>query len=402
MSGHLNPALAQAAQLLAQRYGLDLAAIGPTVLQAALADVIRERAIPLAALPTRLVEPACIGALFKALPVGLSWFDRDIAQLQSAARWAARLQRPLKVLSAPCARGEEVWSVAAALVDAGLAPAAVQILGVDAMPESIMQAERGVYGCSAMPRPVAALPWWLQERDQQLLVDQRLRPMVRFRVGNLLEAAALAAHGPFDLMLSRNFLIYLTAEAQSQWCSTLARQLLPDGRLYVAASEVELARSGGWVALPGEVSGACVHSAGVVASPPLSQVAPMRERRPRLPASVPMRQAPPLAGSVLLSESNVAVGPDPRVLADAGKLDEAEAALAPRLALQVPAAADLVTAALLAMARGQGRAAEESLRRALYLEHAHAEAAGLLAALLNQQGESGLAARLRSRAGLGA
>jgi len=98
--------------------------------------------------------------------------------------------------------------------------------------------------------------------------------------------------------------------------------------------------------------------------------------------------------------ATVAVPPsDPRALADAGELKAAEALLAERLARPVPAAEDLVTAALIALARGQVGAAEDALRRALFLDHRHAEASTLLAALRDQRGDPDEAARLRQRSG---
>lgn len=389
-----DPLLADAARRLARDYGLDLAAIGPTVLGAALADLPRAGATAASALDT----PASIATLFNALPVGLSWIDRDAAQLRSAAAWAAARQQPLRILSAPCARGEEVWSLAAALLDAGVAPSAVQILGVDAMPAAIAAAERGEYSAAALPgRTDAPLPWWLTGPEGRWQVHPRLRPLVRFRVANLLDPGVLAESAPFDLILTRNFLIYLTPEARLRWCARLAELLHPQGRLYCAASEPLPSWTTAFAALSGEVPGACVHAAARVASWEQASAATPVERPPPAPRTVTSIRRVEARAAPVAEVSQP--GRDPRALADAGALQAAEALLVERLARPVPAAEDLVTAALIALARGRSTDAEDALRRALFLDHRQAEAATLLATLLDQRGEADEASRLRTRAG---
>lgn len=383
------PLLHAAARRLAREYGLDLAAIGETVLGTALAEWNRDA--------DALATADGIAALFNALPVGLSWFDRDRAQLRSAAAWAAARQRPLRVLSAPCARGEEVWSLAGALIDAGIAPGAVQILGIDAMPAAIEQAERGDYPAPARAAGADPLPWWLADHAGRWVVNARLRPMARFRVANLLDPDVLDGVR-YDLILSRNFLIYLTPEARTRWVRALAGQLAANGRLYTAAGEPISAWSTAFAAVPGEVAGAWSRATTAASEPVPSVIAVRRSiapARPRTPAPVEAGclDTGPKISAPLPSRS------DPRALADAGELVAAEALLAVRLSQPVPAAEDLVTAGLIALARGAGPAAEAAFRRALFLDHRHVEAATLLAALLDQRGDAIEAGRLRRRTG---
>jgi chemotaxis methyl-accepting protein methylase len=405
------PLLLDAARRLARQYGLDLGAIGPTVLGAALAEFGQNSGLAAEALAAALEEPAAIAALFNALPVGLSWIDRDAAQLKSAAAWALSEQRPLRVLSAPCARGEEVWSLAAACLDAGLAPTSVQIVGIDAMPAAIAQAELGEYAATALAGRPESRPWWLLDCDGKLVVHPRLRPLARFRVANLLDPAALDDLGTFDLILSRNFLIYLTPEARARWCRTLAERLHEDGRLYLAVGEPLTSWSDAFASIPAEVAGAYGHAAARVRSRESTPAEPPPSRRdPSHPVTPVSRRAPPIrpaedgirpvAPALAVTPAPAAVPPsDPRALADAGELKAAEALLTERLARPVPAAEDLVTAALIALARGQVGAAEDALRRALFLDHRQVEASTLLAALRDQRGDPGEAARLRQRSG---
>lgn len=333
------------------------------------------------------------------------------------------------------------------MIDAGIPVSSLQIVGIDAMPAAIAQAEAGIYASASLAGKLLPRPWWLLEADAQLCVHPRLRPVARFHCANLLDPGVLMGFGQFDLILSRNFLIYLTVEARQRWCDALATALTPGGRLYVAASEPVGQGTAAFAAIAGDVQGAFAHaSASLPVASPLehSALASVRptldagrdpERSPASASPVPVRvstasrasaEAPPsrAAGSLKQSvradssrdrrdrsmdaldpavRSPVAVRPlavaDPRDLADAGQLDLAEALLSVRLDCAVPAAEDLVTSALLALARGRRDAAEDALRRALFLDHRHREAAALLASLLDQRGDVEHAVRLRARAG---
>ena len=53
---------------------------------------------------------------------------------------------PLRLLSIPCASGEEPYSLVMALLDAGVAPDRFQIDAVDISARALARAERGVYG----------------------------------------------------------------------------------------------------------------------------------------------------------------------------------------------------------------------------------------------------------------
>lgn len=393
------PTLSEAAGLLARQYGLDAGAIGPTVLATALGDAAGTLGLTRAELAARLAQPACVSALFNALPVGLSWFDRDAPQLRAAAAWAARRRGPIRVLSAPCARGEEVWSLAAAMLDAGVEAHRFQILGLDAMPAAIGIAESGAYPLSAIGG--RDRPWWLPEIRGQLLVHPRLRSSVRFRAANLLDPA-LADLGRFDLIFSRNFLIYLTPMARDQWIARLAELLAADGRLYVAASEPLGAWSARFRSCAGEVPGASERAdvPAEAASTTEAATVPLASSTPPIRPRAHARAAPPSASTPVTAGSVEPIAdPDPRALADAGALEAAESLLEARLASAMPAAADFVTSALIALARGQSARAEEVLRQALYLEHGHPEAVDLLAVLLDQRGEADGARRLRARSG---
>ena len=99
-----------------------------------------------------LRSPAEWDELVESVVVAETWFFRDrepFAALVSLLleEWLpARPARPARLLSLPCSSGEEPYSMAMALLDAGVAPELFEITAVDISHRALAHARRGVYG----------------------------------------------------------------------------------------------------------------------------------------------------------------------------------------------------------------------------------------------------------------
>ena len=175
-------------------------------------------------------------ALFFRLLLPVTEFFRDPAAF--AALDALLPQRPLRLLSAPCAGGEETWSLAA-LCAAHPRRAGSRVLGVDLHGPSLLKAHAGVY-----PRRAAVK---LSPAQQALLfagadgavpgkvaIHPQLRWLASFRRLDLL---ARFPAGPFDLIACRNLLIYLDAPARRRLIESAVHALAPDGLLFLGGAE---------------------------------------------------------------------------------------------------------------------------------------------------------------------
>jgi chemotaxis protein methyltransferase CheR len=123
-------------------------------------------------------------------------------------------RRQLRVWSAGCADGAELYSVGIVLAQMGLIDNAI-LLGSDLLDENIAAAERGVYGDVRMPGPLRARTRW-EQRD-------------------LLRRATPS--GKWGLVLCRNLAIYLADDAKRLLHSRLADSLAPGGVLLLGRSE---------------------------------------------------------------------------------------------------------------------------------------------------------------------
>jgi chemotaxis protein methyltransferase CheR len=122
--------------------------------------------------------------------------------------------RRLRVWSAGCADGSELYSVAILLERLGALDGAF-LLGSDLLEENLAEAAAGVYGDVSVP--------------------EALRARLRWERRDLVREGAPA--GTWRLVLCRNLAIYLTASAKGSLHEALAGSLAPGGILMLGRSE---------------------------------------------------------------------------------------------------------------------------------------------------------------------
>ncbi|MET3213250.1 UNVERIFIED_ORG: chemotaxis protein methyltransferase WspC [Burkholderia territorii] len=391
-------------------------------------------------------------ALIELFVVPETWFFRDreaFATLarQAAERLAAMPGRVIRVLSAPCSTGEEPYSAAMALLDAGLEPASFAIDAIDLSARAIEQARLGCYGRNAFRGTAMEFRtrYFTPTRDGWLL-DERVRARVQFSHANLVEP--VADNGiRYDFVFCRNVLIYFDRDAQDRVIRSLDARLADDGMLFVGPAETGVAMRHGMrsarvplaFAFHREPAGAAADACAARPVVPLSAapdrhaerftVAPLAAPRPvvavappgwlgdgRQPfAAAPAVQAAAVdARASLAAATAVAAAPvydgiaptiddaptleDAQALANAGAFDEAERVLAQFSARVGPHADAFYLNGLIADARGRAAEASDFYRKALYLRPTHHEALTHLATLLDVGGDRAGAQWLLERA----
>ncbi|WP_186039497.1 CheR family methyltransferase [Burkholderia gladioli] len=185
-------------------------------------------------------------ALIEQCVVPETWFFREReAFVALAARALERLRAepslPLRVLSAPCSTGEEPYSAAMALVDAGIDPARLQIDALDISARAIAQAQRAEYGRNSFRgHALEFRARYFTPTAHGWRLDARIRDCVRFRRANLLELGGpgqAADEGRYDFIFCRNVLIYFDRQAQERALRALDARLAEDGLLFVGPAE---------------------------------------------------------------------------------------------------------------------------------------------------------------------
>ena len=147
----------------------------------------------------------------------------------------------IRIWSVPCSTGEEPYSVAIWLLENWPLVDAynVEIIGSDIDTRVLAEAVLGDYGERALGRLSA------EERDRYFLPEKNglrraipdLRESVRFTQVNLVDAAGMAAHGRFDVILCRNVLIYFDDESRLAAARNLFEALNPGGFVCLGHTE---------------------------------------------------------------------------------------------------------------------------------------------------------------------
>lgn len=232
--------------LLRQKIGLDANVIGSTTI----ARAIRERllACGLSDLTTYLTRlkssSAEFDALIEAIIVPETWFFRDreaFAFLRQFVKSEWRSTHPndvLRVLSVPCSTGEEPYSIAITLLDAGLSPRHIHIDAIDISQNSLRKAKRGLYKQNSFRGNTLSLGnAYFTQTTEGYQLDESVRQSVNFIHGNILDLPWPPEKAPYSIIFCRNLLIYLEPSARAKTLQILDRLLVKNGLLFVGHSE---------------------------------------------------------------------------------------------------------------------------------------------------------------------
>ncbi|MBA1193222.1 MAG: chemotaxis protein CheR [Pseudomonas sp.] len=406
-------------EFLHERIGLDVASVGETMIQRALRQ--RCDALGLSGFDAYWSclqqSPQEQQALIEAVIVPETWFFRYPESFNALAtlartRLAARHDsHPLRILSLPCSTGEEPYSIAMALLDAGLPGSAFRIDAMDISPDSIAKAERGVYGRNAFRgSDLGFRDRYFQGEADGHRLDERVRRQVDLRPGNLLDPRLQARAGHYDVVFCRNLLIYFDTPTQQRAFEVLTLMTQPDGVLFIGPAEGSLLARLGMRPLGVAQSFAYVRQTpGYPLPPPTTRTPASRPRafsaplanRPLVAATRPLRPMTPAPApgiAPVRRDSEAELLAQIRAQANAGASDEARRTCQRYLQQFEPRAQVYYWLGLLSDTAGDTRQAQQLYRKALYLEPQHAEALAQLAALLTASGDAPGAQRLLARA----
>jgi chemotaxis protein methyltransferase WspC len=411
-------ALTDFENLLKASIGLDVASVGPSSIERAVAD--RQSACALTDRHDYWEHVRTCGtelqALIEAVVVPETWFFRDreafatLASLGHEQWLRAPADGVLRLLSLPSSTGEEAYSMAMTLLDAGVPGDRFRIDAVDVSARAIAQAERAEYGRNSFrgqelafrDRHFEATPLGYRPSDT-------VRRQVHFRQGNMLAAEFLPGLESYDVIFCRNLLIYFDRPTQDRAVNVLERLLTSNGTLFVAPSETGLLLSRDFAsakiplafAFRKSVAGRREPKPGNVRSAtrlsmPSPVTAPVSVRRATRPEPVPA--SPP---TLPPNDERAALHPgldEAFRLADQGCFVEAAICCHEHLREHGPSARAFYLLGLVRDAGGNPTDASAYYRKALYLDPEHHETLVHFAFLVEQQGNSAGAQVLRNRA----
>ena len=190
-----------------------------------------------------LVSPQEQQNLVELVVVPETWFFRDrqpfvhLRQHVNTLMAGGLPPQPLRLLSAPCASGEEPYSIAMTLLGMGLPAEYFRIDAIDICRQSIRKARQAVYGKHSF-RGVseAEKTQNFQVTPQGLALNPAIRQTVHFECANLMRCLAETGSN-YDVIFCRNLLIYLEEAASQHLLESFASLMRPGALLIVGSAE---------------------------------------------------------------------------------------------------------------------------------------------------------------------
>jgi chemotaxis methyl-accepting protein methylase len=183
-------------------------------------------------------EPQRISQAVTSLLIGATEFFRepgvfDFLRTQVLPALAGRKRR-LRIWSAACSTGAELYSMAILLSEAGLLERS-DLLGTDCRGDAIERAKAGLYDATTLKLVRSAVrAEYFEPAGQHWRPVEALRRQARWKAADLL---AGVESGPWDVILWRNAAIYLTPRAAETVWRRLASVLAAEGVLVAGKAD---------------------------------------------------------------------------------------------------------------------------------------------------------------------
>lgn len=413
-------------ELLEYKIGLDPTSVGSQlILRAARQRMTDLKLNNLAAYERQVRQSATeLEELIEEVIVAESWFFRDerpFEWLRNHVRenWIAAPERPaLRILSLPCAAGEEPYSIAIVLSEAGLPAHRYHIDGVDISARRLASARRGVYSKNAFRGPDA--PYrrrYFKQHPEGYELATKLRSAVQFIQGSILDPRLLDGLPPYNVVFCRNLLIYLAPAAREAVLERINRVLAPDGVVLIGhADRLDSTRAGRGFASTGDPG--CFVYRRIPCDEPRAVPALLSLESPAPNSSL---LAPSASRVIEASSQRALTGCQPASSTTAENVVPSK----PELSLLLGQASELANQSrfleaislcercirengisaptyclmgMICQAAGDRVRAEDCFRKAVYLDPNHDEALLALALLAEHRGDQNAAVGLRRRA----
>jgi chemotaxis protein methyltransferase CheR len=150
-----------------------------------------------------------------------------------------RGQIPIRIWSAACSTGQEVYSIAIVLHELlrDTSRYNFRLVGTDISSRAVARASKATYSRLEVSRGLseAMLSRYFVNRGDEFQIRDEVRALATFRSLNLMED--FSALGKFDIIFCRNVAIYFNDTDRANLFQRLARSLEPDGALLLGSME---------------------------------------------------------------------------------------------------------------------------------------------------------------------
>ncbi|HFB54169.1 MAG TPA: protein-glutamate O-methyltransferase CheR [Sulfurimonas autotrophica] len=195
-----------------------------SILKSKVSSFCRQRKIPsFEELLSRIqIDPALKQEFIDYLTTNETFFYRESKQIKELVKLVKQKNSTnTTILCAPCATGEEPYSIAIALLESGVAASCFHIVGIDINADAITKAKKAVYKERNIRNLSAEiLHKYFTVENERYTLKESVKSLVSFEVANIFDDS-FTRLGKFDFVFSRNMLIYFDKETKQRAKSIL-------------------------------------------------------------------------------------------------------------------------------------------------------------------------------------
>ncbi|MFW9830152.1 MAG: CheR family methyltransferase, partial [Candidatus Thorarchaeota archaeon] len=192
-------------------------------------------------------NPDEIDLFLDKFTINYTYFFRNINVFESFEKflkiYIKQLKRPLKIWSAPCATGDEPYSIAILLdhlKNLGNDFPDFEVVASDIDKTAIQIAKEGVYGDYAIHEvPITYLNKYFTKKNSEIgpkfIINQNLKEKVCFLQEDIIKGQN--NNQKYDVIFCRNFIIYINQYAREKLMRVLKSRLHNGGLLILGGSE---------------------------------------------------------------------------------------------------------------------------------------------------------------------
>lgn len=364
-------------------------------------------------------------SLINEVTVPETWFFRDHEPFKVLVDFAKKLRinrarRRIKILSVPCSTGEEPYSIAMALCDAGFGKDDFSIDAIDISTRVLEKARAGIY-CrnSFRGKNVTFRDKYFDRQAENYHILPEIKATVKFGKGNVVSPGFMTGEGAYDVVFCRNLLIYFDYDMKCSVLKTLHSLMSDRALLVLGHAETGRMPAGLFETLNLPGSFAYLKSDGPELVSAMRNAAGSTAATGRLPAprsrhkrksSTPSKAAHTATGAVTPSPRKWMQSPDEppanvqgwvesvQQLADEGRLKQALTECDKLITAAPDSAQGYYLKGLVLLGFDADTQAMEAFKKAVYLDPKHYPSLIHLSVLAEEQGELRAAENFRARA----
>ncbi|NOX15175.1 MAG: protein-glutamate O-methyltransferase CheR [Epsilonproteobacteria bacterium] len=177
--------------------------------------------------------------LIDYLTVNETYFFRETPQIEKMIRVAKELGYKAEILCAPSSSGEEPYTIAMMLLEAGFKGSDFHIIGIDISEKIISKAFEARYNERSLHRVSDTLKEkYFTKIDEFYALKDIIKDRVSFRCVNIFDEN-LSALRKFDFIFSRNMMIYFDQETKIKAKNILQKLLKrPEDSIYFGHADM--------------------------------------------------------------------------------------------------------------------------------------------------------------------